>query len=1616
MSKRQFKSQASSGRAGGTFGGFGTAGFGSGQSSALSYVQEPPDYSTIDDPNVVVAFKNLSKRDGTTKAKALEDLQSSVSPADALIPDTSLDLWAKLFPRLSIDNTRRVRQLSHSLNGLICSKAGKRTVKHMPRIAGPWLAGTFDNDRTVARAASEALTLVFPTTEKVQGVWKAFQRSILEYCRDATLKETVGTLSDERTVGADDANATYARVVATSLSVIGSLMAELQLEERQKEHDVYEEIFGNTQIWAFASHSDPAVRRAVYRVVRVVIQQEPHFVRNSLESISTAFLYKALHTDHSGSAVDYLHTLNVMTAAFPKIWAEAYTGKKPAMSRLRYFLKQGAQSSPAEYWRALNALFGAIPREVFPSSTEDSKDLLEAARSGIVRREERFNASEAWPTYFTLVGIIASKGPPNSTEDLLREHLLPVIKQFLFPSSETAGYSIAGPKPASIVAKAADVKELSSVLQQEWPRLGDELIELAGLSQPEQSKEFEKSQTQVATSGERWADLQRELWAYPNELPKHMETTFVTTSIKVLDESIGLMRSRNGKPYGSAAIVEQLLRQCAAHLLSDEAFRKSYFEFAEDDLPGFIFGPSQRHLIQALYAASSDSQFPPIFEKLLNSLIQSSEPMETRIGALRSIFVLSAPTEVIPAAKDMSQFQDFVKNNQELAQSDAGTALLADLMQVKALQSETMDSVLSTLVSSLSIADKSETSLSTLDKLSKADENAIKGLISRSGETGDNLLPSLLRLEQSPDDTIAERATSLASRLSSAMVDSAPQAKFGIIIQNLERVSDASLTIDAVLDLTRRMLGPQGNIENVADLLPNLDTWKAALCDIIQPPRPSLAILSPLGGAVHLVQPEAGVSSTRPAYDSDGFSQALRIAMFISMLSQEFHLVDKLGSHKQDVLACMHLTVQVAEDNLSIAGANGLIKYSGSSDSELTLLDFVGSCNQMFEKYFKSLTAPVESAEGQESSSFLAAFDAIAKDHSDQSPLAYYTALSSAKVRENLFEVHGSSSKSSVEAEQHLRSQRSSKRTLPLLSGIVGLQLPLSGTQTLTRFCNELVADLMDLDAASNEQAGLEKLVTLNTILRTQEDAVSSIAKQRLIFLVKKLIPWLELDITTRSKAEVCRALVELLPGMADMYGEHWEQSLEFVCNYWSSVTDEATTGEVQEHSILLQHSSLKLLATLNKLAKSDEPNDDLADALKDRRENIRDGLINVLRSAGDANDEMHQPLMVTNELLARQLAALPSTPFEDLGDLFPLMYAPSRAIQHGAFDLLHPQIPAAQEQISFDAALNNKTAHLPDELLSLILEAPTLDSLVDASFDRTMPLPLQGYLFSWRLLFDHFNGSSYRVKTDYIEQLKDGTYLPDLLSFTFDFLGHSRGKPVDASKFDVQHYVADTEPSPEKDVQWLLSHLFYLALMHMPTLVKSYYLDIRSRQTSLAVESWTAKHISPLIITASLEEVAEWSEKSVKEEPEYENMTVKVGMRSKEINASYLVDEQTMAMKVILPDAYPLASAQVRGVNRVAVKEEKWQSWLRNCSGVITFSNGSIADGLSAWRKNVTGTLKGQTECAICYSIISADKQLPTKRCQTCKNMFHSSCLFKWFKTSNASTCPLCRTAFNYG
>lgn len=100
MSKK-FKSQASSSRAAaGAFGSFG--GFSGGlsnhgkESSTLTYIAAPPDLSRVADQQLVIAFKNLQKKDDITRMKALEELRehiSAVMEKNGTLDDGFLDAW-----------------------------------------------------------------------------------------------------------------------------------------------------------------------------------------------------------------------------------------------------------------------------------------------------------------------------------------------------------------------------------------------------------------------------------------------------------------------------------------------------------------------------------------------------------------------------------------------------------------------------------------------------------------------------------------------------------------------------------------------------------------------------------------------------------------------------------------------------------------------------------------------------------------------------------------------------------------------------------------------------------------------------------------------------------------------------------------------------------------------------------------------------------------------------------------------------------------------------------------------------------------------------------------------------------------------------------------------------------------------------------------------------------------------------------------------------------------------------------------------------------------------------------------------------------------------------------
>ncbi|KCV67614.1 hypothetical protein H696_05901 [Fonticula alba] len=131
-------------------------------------------------------------------------------------------------------------------------------------------------------------------------------------------------------------------------------------------------------------------------------------------------------------------------------------------------------------------------------------------------------------------------------------------------------------------------------------------------------------------------------------------------------------------------------------------------------------------------------------------------------------------------------------------------------------------------------------------------------------------------------------------------------------------------------------------------------------------------------------------------------------------------------------------------------------------------------------------------------------------------------------------------------------------------------------------------------------------------------------------------------------------------------------------------------------------------------------------------------------------------------------------------------------------------------------------------------------------------------------------------------------------------------------------------------------------------------------------------------------------------------------------IAASYHFEDAQLSVTVRMPDCYPLLEAAVEPGEGKGVSSAQWHRWMASVRSFLAAQNGTIADALQQWSTDVKRRFDGVSECTVCQCVVQpVDGSLPRITCHQCRNKFHSACLFKWFKSSSQSTCPLCRHSF---
>ena len=642
-------------------------------------------------------------------------------------------------------------------------------LKHMPSTIGAWLGGSFDSDKLVSRAAHGAFIRTFSEKEKQDGVWKAYQGAILEYSRDAILKETAQTLSDERTVSPDEAETKYARVLGSAMMTIANALGKnkylkvshvdtelisclecLAKAEVEKKEDLYTEIYQSERLWALASSSDSFVRRANYRLLSVGLDKVLSLINYQI--VTTDLLQKGLIIDQSGSINDYLKVLVNVTVIEPQVWTTFYAGtaKKSADRRFRQFLEKGSQGGPLEVWRHISKLIQKIPMTILrPSENPDVSLVLSALRHGINRREEyRSGLDDAWNAYLHLVDRLRSSlSDKEERANFYEASLFSIMRQYFKPNEITSEWTITVQNPAQYCAKAAALvlDQSLNLLITELEKYSTTLVQDIKTSLPEQSKDHAASQESISEQSQRWYSFQAALLAHNKDAS--LLSTLTQTSTTELQAAMAALKNRNGKPYSAAAILHNALSYVPETTLRQQDLREDLFEFARTVAPSLMVSPSSSYLFKFIEDMSSVQDVQQIYQDGIETVIAA--PTSTgRSKALQTL--VSSPWPKSTKASDRLSKVVVDTLQQALDGKDGSWVLVASTVKNVSAPEALVDNVLLGLTEKLSLNDQTSEALRGTETILKQNTPAIRNFI--TSPNGTTLLSRLLFLSQLPDE------------------------------------------------------------------------------------------------------------------------------------------------------------------------------------------------------------------------------------------------------------------------------------------------------------------------------------------------------------------------------------------------------------------------------------------------------------------------------------------------------------------------------------------------------------------------------------------------------------------------------------------------------------------------------------------------------------------------------------------------------------------------------------------------------------------------------------------------------------------------------------------------
>uniref|UniRef100_A0A8D3DMA9 E3 ubiquitin-protein ligase listerin n=1 Tax=Scophthalmus maximus TaxID=52904 RepID=A0A8D3DMA9_SCOMX len=1519
-------------REGGVIPGF--VGFDTAATSELSYVPAVHGAEEIDnlvDADFRLVLRKLSKRDGVTRLKAVQDFGSMCQERDAEEVKGVLPYWSRIYCRISVDHDRRIREATQQAFEQLVLKVRRSLAPFLKSLMGHWILSQCDTYTPAASAACQAFQAAFSPAKQPEAL-SFCKDEILNVLQDILLKETADTLSDPQSVTEEEREAKYLRMLTSSLLGVKRLLSLLVQSDREALEPRLALLVNSGKFWKYSKHKTPQIRGAFFEMVCSLCEFTPALVQAEAARLCPAVLLSIDDTDPVVLPPVWEAVLHVVSKV-PDCWTHV-NAKKGFLPKLMTLLKEGGKGMAKALHPNLMPLLSKLTQQV----TDPALDFYTTFFTSLTQGERAATSpSESAVIVTSVVECLRYCVFQNTEKEeeqrkirtmLISQQLLPLLEKALGTPSLQNGplfllvteMLVSWEKRAGLLSEGETDEgkdAFQGLLADFWEELG--LLFVRHVDNEEADPQALEGVATLLQHIQKKKSV-KICFSKPedNEKPG-VEGDDVEKPVQAVSEPV------NEKAFGSQQtqrfedVVCQLAQLCLVHV--NEKNSERHLVFLSLLLRSFhtprIFSVTVSVLgwwCGSLRQGRRDTGH--LVEMVFSSLYCCSRLDTTRIldhitmMNLQSSIILQIIQRACADPETLQSCRDWLK----------GSVLGEQLLGL----TEELCNVGCSSPSSTSITSSHSWTLISL-VLSQHHNN--EPLI------GEVYMEKILeKLHATLSETKSLSDAGNMEPLISFICDVA--STFFSSVQDCLLLLSAEELLLSVFQLTAQ---DQTHTKLSASLLDKLRRVSAS-------------------GVQSLVQ------HSEYEVKEGGFLHIFKNLCWFPSFEKNIH----------SVFCIVSLPCRSVEDG----GLWSLTLENYISTNNFTRLP------PLFLKLYFCLISLFPATQSKLSTLQVLCPSMSKEDRQTLVALAT-AAIINWQEDENVFGclvVLLCCLKANTEIEEEvlqailatMMEWRNSKDDWFLFSSDLSKATTeqLNLTVEIMRFLSWLVAHC-PMVLGSSQWDFL--LCSMLAWLETASENVSSLWN-----------PWVQL-----FACEIAALIVKLNQFFASSSPDILETLPSQLAGEWKDFFVEGIYN-------------LLLPLPINITDAFTEPDDPVFPSV-------------VLQSVGMALTYVPVQKLNQNSLppqfIADQKTNLPE-PLQTLLNTFcPLLLFKARPLQITIYHLL--------EKYGFSLTLNVISIDEPclSPPASLMAILSTCEELCESilagvqvgEFAVVQPLSVEhscilGYLLAWKLLLTFFKSSPSHLRAHYAQYLKRSCSLNKLLLHLFKLMPENPVYPGQGAE------TRDTKTFFTENLSLALPHLacsvYYSTVQDLPAMVRLWW-NSQEKRVCAAAEKFTIKYVSPVLSAQEISSVHSSTQM-------FDSMTVKARSAAREVIATYSVDDIFIELVIQLPQNYPLGSITVESGRRVGVAVQQWRNWMLQLSTYLTHQNGSIMEGLALWKNNVDKRFEGIEDCMICFSVIhGSNYSLPKKACRTCKKKFHSACLYKWFTSSNKSTCPLCRETF---